>query len=356
MWSYLRLFFSANYWRLVRRRHFWADCYVALRRMHKDRRARRQVQLLTRVLFTAAISLFYLGFLGSALFGGIVMVTTSKDEGDGMAGVTVLVAIAGFGIWRGLNWDNTRTRFLDEDPDWMVSPARRKTVAEWALVCAVMADRAGSERFLAEKTLPEGIEVATRRVHVNVLREHGLWDRLGPVEKERLMRPDGHWEPETARQVQWALEPLRLLRWVLRVDEFLPTVGKTLDNDFTMAKEVVLEPKKLFAGTDVIERKTLQLARRAANEYFQRCAAEGVSRGYFEPESEKNAEWSKEYAAKMVGRQSEDLLLRTKLVSESDEGTIRLATMLALRRVRICDWALGVLSGEGEAGDELRLL
>jgi hypothetical protein len=245
----------------------------------------------------------------------------------------------------------------EQAAEWVVSAETRKRVAELALVYAVMADRAGSEGFLAVKTLPEGFEVATRRVHVTVLKEHGLWDRLGTEEKDLLLRPDGHWDNEIAKRTSlYTLDLVRVLRWVLRVDEFLPVVGSTLDQDYALAKELVVEPKRLFDGSEVVKRKALEIARDAAHHYFQRCAAEGVKRGYFEPENEKNAEWSRAYSDQMAGRQSEDLLLGTKIVSEADEGAVRLATVLALRRYRLCAWLVGVFSGETEMVEELKVM
>ena len=81
-----------------------------------------------------------------------------------------------------------------------------------------------------------------------------------------------------------------------------------------------------------------------------------MKRGYFEPENEQNAEWSRAYSEKMMGKHSEDLLLGTKIVSEAEEGAVRLATVLALRRFRLCAWLGEVFSGKVEVGDELKVV
>jgi hypothetical protein len=352
MWSYFRLFFSKNYWALVRRRHFWRDSWVAARRAHKDRRARKQMRLLLTVILTPVLCLFFTGLLLAA----------AGSLAAGQPGLAV-----GFLAGSAIAWVRSRNArreaetlklFAPETPvEWVVSSELRRRVAELALVYAVMGDRAGSEGFLAVKTLPEGFEVATRRVHVSVLKEHGLWDRLGAEEKDLLLRSDGHWENEVAKRTSlYTLDLVRVLRWVLRVDQFLPVVGSTLEQDYALAKELVVDPKRLFDGSEVVKRKALEIARDAAHHYFQRCAAEGVKRGYFEPESEKNAEWSRAYSDQMAGRQSEDLLLGTKIVSEADEGAVRLATVLALRRYRLCVWLVGVFAGETEMVEELRVI
>jgi hypothetical protein len=300
MWGYFRLFFSKNYWALVRRRQFWRDSWVAMRRAHKDKRARKQMRLLLTVILTPLFCLFYIGLLLAAA-GALLL-----GEWQLAIGIVVGSTVGWFRSRNAKRDAEIVKLFEPEKPaEWVVSAETRKRVAELALVYAVMADRAGSEGFLAVKTLPEGFEVATRRVHVSVLKEHGLWDRLGAEEKDLLLRPDGHWENEVARRTSLhTLDLIRVLRWVLRVDEFLPVVGSTLEQDYALAKELVVDPKRLFNGSEVVKRKSLEVARDAAHHYFQRCAAEGVKRGYFEPESEKNAEWSRAYSDQMAGRQS----------------------------------------------------
>jgi len=359
MWSYFRLFFSKNYWALVRRRQFWLDSWVAVRRAHKDKRARKQIRLLLTVVLTPVLTLFYAGLLAEVVYSAVLLVSFRKSAGDGITGGAMLAALGFFAGWRILNRHNTRTISLDEaEPmERAVAPELRRRIAELALVYAVMADRAGSEGFLAAKTLPPGFEVATRRVHVAVLKEYALWDRLGAEERDLLLRPDGHWEAEVAKRTSlYTLDLVRVLRWALRVDDFLPVVGSTLEQNYALAKELVVEPKLLFDGDEVVKRKALEVARDAAHHYFQRCAAEGVKRGYFEPENEKNAEWSRAYSEKMAGQQSDDLLLGTKIVSEAGEGAVRLATVLSLRRYRLCAWLSGVFSGEAEMVDELRVI
>jgi hypothetical protein len=351
MWTYLRLLFSKNYWLLVRRRQFWRDSWVALRRLHKDKRARKQGRLLLTVLATPFFSLLFVAIV-------LASVGTLAIGQPGLGVGLIIGSVIGWIRTRNAKREDAVLRLFDPEKatEWTVSPELRRQIAEWTLVYAVLADRAGSEGFLAVKTLPKGIEVTTRRVHVNVLKQHGLWDRLGADEKTLLLLPDGHWEEGVAGRIQWLLEPLRVLRWTLRIDHYLPVVGSTLVQDFAIAKELVREPVKLLDGSEIITRANLEAARNASSHYFQRCAAEGVKRGYFEPESEANATWSREYSEKMAGLQSEDLLLGAKIVSEADEGAIRLATMLALKRLRICNWLIRVLSGEEEMGEAVRMI
>ena len=261
MWSYFRLLFSKNYWALVRRRQFWRDCWVAARRAHKDKRARKQMRLLLTVVVTPALCLLYVGLLlasAAAMIAGVPQ----------LSAVLLIGSVIGWIRSRNARRENERLKLFEpEKPaEWVVSAELRRQVAELALVYAVMADRAGSEGFLAAKTLPEGFEVATRRVHVALLKEHGLWDHLGPDEKDLLLRPDGHWDAESAKRISlFTLDLVRVLRWVLRVDEFLPVVGSTLEQDYTLAKEMVTEPKRLLEGTDVVTRRSLEVARDAAH-------------------------------------------------------------------------------------------
>ena len=126
------------------------------------------------------------------------------------------------------------------------TPELRRELAELVLLHAVLVDRAGSENFLRTKVLPEGFEVVTRQRHMEILREHNLYDRLGDAERDLMLLPDGHWPPDMIDHVAMLLEPLRLLRWVLRVDGFLATVGGTMSADFRLAGSIVKEPAVLF--------------------------------------------------------------------------------------------------------------
>ncbi|SNT32600.1 hypothetical protein SAMN05421770_107200 [Granulicella rosea] len=350
MWSYFKLLFSKHYWRLLFRPHTWRETGLALRRAHKDKRARKQLRLALTLIFTPVICLFYLLYLVSLVARGGVLVV-----------LAIAVVAGGVALWRSRGEkDATPPSLLESpapvEPDRPIPPETLRGLGELALLHAILANRAGSESYLATKTLPEGWEVTTRRNHVALLRQHGLWERLGGEERDLLLLPDGHWPPGMVDRVALLLEPLRVLRWTLRIDDFLPTIGSTLRLDYQQARSLLDAPELALNASRVIAFDHLRVARQAANAYFQRCAAEGVRRGYFEAESEENAAWSHNFSASMEGKESDDLLLGTTIVARADEGTIRYATLLSLRRLRFVDWLVAVLRGELALEEELRVL
>jgi hypothetical protein len=351
MVTLIRQVFTRSYWRLVSRRQFWRDSWFALRRIHKDKRVRPQIKLLSQVILAPlvffAVLLWILAMLATAM--------TGEDAAPALGGFLFLTMLV-------LRLSFRRRRVVyRQGPTWaderLYRPTVRREVAELTLLYAVLADRASSEVFVAVKTLPDQIEVVTRQLHIALLRKHNLWERLGPEEKALLMLPDGGWEAGVTQHVaERALEPLRILRWALRVDPYLPSVGSDASVDYKLAKELVLNPEKIMAGYDLIDRQNLEAVRLSADNYFQRGVAEGLTRGFFLSENEQNLVWAKNIAQQLGGRQAKDLVVGAKLIGETDESTVRLVTSIAQRRVQTCDWLIGVLSGKEMVGEVLRLV
>ncbi len=344
MFGLFKLIFSRNYWRLILRGNTWREAGVSVRRLHKDRRARKQLWQTVILLLAPFLLLFYL----------LWMLGMSAASGGPVFGVIVVLIIVGVRALRRWRSENQETVRLFEKPaqepprEWTIAPELRKRFAELALVHAVMIDRAGSELFLKTKTLPEQITVITRQVHRDLLQKFGLWEKLAAVDRDLLLRGDGHWEVAEANTASNSLEELRVLRWALRLDDFLPVVGMTMDSSFEIAKDTIAQAEALFESTGFVTRKWTETARKAANIYFQRCAAEGVHRGYFSPESEENMERSRKWALEMSRKEDEDLLLGGKIVAEAEEQVIRRATLLSLWRFRLLDWIMRVADGEVE--------
>jgi hypothetical protein len=239
MYPFLLLLFRKSYWRMLLRKATWFEAWMSLTRAHKDRRARRHL-LQVSLLLLAPVLLVCYGFWligsGAWLF------------------VPILIPI----FW----WRSRRA--TQDDKSMRITPgpepivrvlsaserlALRRYFAELLVLHAVLLARAGSEGFLKEKVLPEGFEVNSRRVHLETLKSAGLWDRIAREDREAMMMPDGHWEWARINQVALALEPLRLLRWVLQIDFYLPLVGQQLKGDYAIAYELVPLVDKLLACT-----------------------------------------------------------------------------------------------------------
>jgi hypothetical protein len=91
----------------------------------------------------------------------------------------------------------------------------------------------------------------------------------------------------------------------------------------------------------------------AAQQYFYRCYAEGVHRGYYSPQNEEETAQAKEYASRMEGKEGEDFLLGSTIVSRAGEGDVRLGTTLGLRRAQVLRWVQQRMYGDLENPDRL---
>jgi len=349
MFGLFRLLFSTNYWRTLFHGETWRRSGVAFRRAHKDKRARKQLVQLAILLATPFLCVAYVGWL----IGNVA----------GVVGVLIALVILGLlSIYRNrkpVEEDGPLTLSLQTyeeakpAPPPEPTPELRREFAELALLHAVLVDRAGSENFLRTKVLPQGFEVVTRQRHMEILREHNLYDRLGDAERDLMLLPDGHWPPDVIDHVAMLLEPLRLLRWVLRVDGFLATVGATMSADFRLAGSIVKEPAVLFRAEKLVEIESLRIGFTAADHYFYRCWAEGVYRKLFTSDTPEEVARATEYAGRLHGNEGEDLLLGTVIVSKAGDADVRLGATLALRRAKILDWVRKRMYGEMEAGERL---
>jgi hypothetical protein len=153
-------------------------------------------------------------------------------------------------------------------------------------------------------------------------------------DRNALMMPDGQWNPAWVDSVVPAYEALRLMRWILRIDEFLPVIGKQLQFDWNSAHEIVKDPGRLQQPSKLVQLASIERARRAAEQFYARCLAEQIYRGEVQAKNDEDAKWATELAGRLNNKQSEDLVLGVKLVSEASSEELRWATMLAHRRFR----------------------
>jgi hypothetical protein len=157
------------------------------------------------------------------------------------------------------------------------------------------------------------------------------------------MMPDGAWDQRYINIASSGFEALRLLRWILRIDFYLPAIGQQLQFSYKLANELVRAPEKLLnPSEELATQATLETGRDVAHEYLIRCYAEEVTRGYIVPEKEGAAEWAQNLASSLSGKQSADLILDGKLVSEADEPTLRRATQLSRMRMDYLNWAIHI--------------
>jgi len=327
---------SRGYWRNMAQWDTWRLGWVALRRCHKDKRARKYIRRLLLMLSAPLLAPLLLLLLAypPALIGFVIGAVRHERL-------------------RKKQEEEARAKFREPDPP-PVTSALKTEIAELALLHALLANRAGSETFLRTKILPEGMEVITRREQIKLLREHGMYDRLDTVERDLLWIADGHWSQESIDDVALTLEPLRLLRWVLRIDHYLPHIGESLALDYKVANDTIADPGKLFYGEEFVGIQPLNNAFQASESIINRCFAEGVVRGMFTAKDEEQASRCRDIVAKMGKKEDEDIILGAKIVSEATDYDVFRARMLASRRSIVLRWVACRMYGTEPPNDTLR--
>lgn len=351
MFSSLKLLFSRNYWRHLFLASTWHDAWLIFRRAHKDPRARKHLLRLLLLVFYPLLIVLYVF---------VVIVAGALPQ------VAVLLVLAIPVVW----WIRRRTRrdtppHVTPQPDPIAPPpsltheaeaSLREYLSRVALLHAVLLDRAGSESFLHHQELPPNAEVISRRIHIDLLRRTHIWDELAAPEREAIMMPDGHWEPERIQSVNFGMETLRLLRWVLRIDFFLPAVGRRPKGDYALAHELVTAPQKLLDSRKLIDHDSLQTALNAAEQYYFRCLAESIQRGYAEPANDQIKNWASNAYADVRGKQGEDLTLGSQLVSEAGQSDLLIISAWAQSRIQFLRWIRALLRQEEQPQLPFRFL
>lgn len=312
MYTLFRLLFQKSYWRKLTLRATWFEAWLSLRRVHKDRRARKELRRLAFLLLVPLLCLVYLVWL---LKSGAVFIAP------------FVIPV----IWW-IRRSNKRSEPLHIAPQpetpkpIELTDDQHDQICAWlgrfGLFYAVMLDRAGSELFVQNKELPATIEVVSRRIHIDLLRRTGIWDNLSGPDREAIMIPDGHWEKPLIQSVSVAMEPFRIMGWLLRADYYLPVIGKQTRADFGSVHEIVLTPEKLLESRKFVSPHGLEIALNGAKLYFYRCLAEAIHRGYRTAHAEDAARWASDYSARLAGQQNQDLTLGAKLVSEATQDEI----------------------------------
>ena len=334
MYSLFALLFKKSYWQTILRATTWLEAWRSLKRVHKDSRARKYLGHLLWLLIIPVLCFAYLCLVAGtrALYvvPVIFLIIWLRNRHRRKHSAPLHITPQPAPIHRTLTKEDRR--------------ALRTRFTDLALLLAVLLDRAGSETYLRDKVLPEGVEVVSRRIHIDLLKSRDLWDTLAPPDREAIMMPDGAWSRTQVNiVVNRCFEPFRLLRWVLRFDFHLPLVGKQLRFDYHSANELLRNPAKLFAPNDQItDQSSVETARDAARQFLLRCYAEEVARGYTVPAEEETTQWANNVSNSMSGKQSVDFLLEENLVSEATRDQLEWATHLSRTRLHFLNWILSI--------------
>jgi hypothetical protein len=227
MLSLYQLLFSKRYWRSISLRAVWREAGLSLRRAHKDPRARKLLFQLLLLVITPLLCVVYFAWLvssGAIFFVPFVIPAIWWIRRSHKRNEPLQIAPQ----------SESRSVPVDED-----NPAIRGYLGQMGVLYAAMLDRAGSESFLRGQELPPNIKVISRRTHIDLMRRTGIWDKMEIADREAMMIADGHWGPELIARTSIGMEPLRLLRWILRIDYFLPAIGRNASPSYAMAHDYV---------------------------------------------------------------------------------------------------------------------
>jgi hypothetical protein len=256
----------------------WKALWIALRRSHRDPKARRN---LLRIVAYLVI-----------VFGWIIFNLANIYHYDlfdvgRTLGIILLFVAAVAGVILAFNAIRERIdRKATERNSPAVSPELKLAIFRETCLLATLLERLGSEGAL-EKVIPPEIEVITRRVLLDRLAALDLRDNLEPWLLDLLLAPDGHWTVEQKRRAIPAWECLAVLRSVLGLGELRPLTGDPRYN--------IEDARSVFAVRQanelaVLPSWELRAPRDQANNFFQRCWMELVARDAVEGAGQENVE------------------------------------------------------------------
>ena len=331
MYSLLKLITKSEYWQLLTRKATWSEARLQISRFHKDKRARRYTLGMVALFAAPVVLVLYAAWLIGS--GAIFLVPFV---------IPVL-------------WWRARQQRHDEPlhiapPAAPVTPelddqstqALLKYLVDLTLVHAAIVHRANSEGFLKQKQLPEGVEVISRRVLIDMLKSRGLWDNMSSRDRQVMSMADGHWDWDTINESISKIEEIRLLRWVLSLDPYLPAVGTQLDLPLRLASDIIENPDKLLQPS-LRDISDLRIAQHTADVYFLRCFAEGVTRGIFTASNEEIKDWAMEISQTLHGDHNEDLLLDRDLVSQASDELLMRGFERSRQRNLFLKWVISIV-------------
>ena len=323
-------------WQLI-----WRNFRLALRRSGKDERAQKWL------IGTGSGVLIWVGY-------ALYCVRAYRETGPwgvvfeaGMLGPGFGVALM---IQRKHRQDDAavfRLSLVQPPPEPEYAACRRK-LAETLLRTAVMVDRAAAEAVHGAGQMAAEHVGGLRRRSLELARRPALWSGYSEAEKNLLMDAEGSWAPETTSEWLGRVEDVRVLRWVLGLDEVLAPF-ELLEPGLRPAYTTTQLPEV----TKCLPPWDLRPAQSVAEAMGNRCVAEGFLRGMFTDEDGAVRAEFVRVAERMREWKHEDLLIGAKTVGEACDDEIRSMGQVAHRRLTVLTAVIAYLNGLPEA--ELRI-
>ncbi|RSL19438.1 hypothetical protein EDE15_5107 [Edaphobacter aggregans] len=312
---------------------FWRAYWVSLRRSKKDSRDRKLA------LRLSVLILFFILYYGSLLWNA----RAGFDAGTGVIAsiFAFFFVTAILGRWVNNKLDERKSR---RESDQFVNKDIRNRLASDGFALSVVLARAGSEQMLREKQMPSGIEVITRRTHLDQLRKLDIWNGLDGGLRNLLLMPDGHW-PENIIDLWQSFETLRCIRWVLRLDERLEPLTYLPKMDYRSAFELTEKPARLLSGAGMVDTWDIRVERNEADAFFSRCYAEGIGRGIMTGVNADTHTWAAEVFDAARDSDRRDVLVAYDTVGELNEDTLRYVSGVSFQRYHCLQLIMNLIDG-----------
>jgi hypothetical protein len=315
----------------------WRNFWLALRRAPKDKRALFAIAWLLYTIGAFAYliwTLTYLGIWGSICWGVMM--------GLGV-GLALLIRRNNARTEKSLlSLSNYKSVEFEDLAD------HRAQLVKVLLRTAILVDRAGAEVLSAKGKIADEHKGISRRRTLDLAKRPELWDCFPEEERLLLLRAEGTWD----RSVAWTqinlIEDVRVLRWVIQLDSILVPF-EFVKPDLAPAIEITAKPE-ITDGIGCMAPWDLRPARDQARLMLDRCAIEGLARGFFETEKDlEDPSLYLEIADRFKNDQSNDLLIGAQTVASATEDDIRWIGQLAMRRAAILDRIIQYLGGRPDA-------
>ncbi len=226
------------------------------------------------------------------------------------------------------------------------------TIATLLLRTAATVDRAGIEALHRQRKVgPEHTGICRRRT-LDLAQRPDLWTGYTMEEQALLISQEGSWGWEQVWPRVLQAEDVRVMRWVLKMDDVL-TPFEFLEPDVTPALQVTVKPETIRKD-DCLASFDLRPAQTMAQMMVTRCLGEGIRRGFLtEDNPEARAEYLR-FAERMAADESQDMLVGPATVGTADQHRVEWIGQAALRRYRALTGLIAYLNGPPDA--ELKIL
>lgn len=316
-------------WRVLTK-DFWREFWLDLRRARKHGPARKAVGL--RLLL-----LFYL--IGYISYNVAIFRSLHDPMLEAASGGVLLLTFAIIGAVKVSQWREARAQLRQDIAGTPVGVA--DLLQKYAHALTALNERALSELYLSKYALPEHLQVTTRRVTIDSLREAGAWEAV-PVEvRAWMMRPDGEWPVAVALSLLSSAETLHSLLWALAL---LPRI-RPLDDLLRPLDFAKLAKLLQKAAHGVLPTWELRVERNAATKFLSRCHAERIARGSIEAESDEQKKVVDEWIDAINDHRKPEAFIGAQSVAELDEDELFSASRAAALRVLTLARVIDILDG-----------